>query len=87
MNVIDVGGLLRAGFVVPLGVVQGWVCCPAGCGTGLGLLSRCACDRAGSVIPLSGAGLGLLSRCQGRAGSVILLPRAGLGLLSRCCCV
>ena len=54
-------------------VAQGWVCCPAGRGTGLGLLSRCACDRAGSVIPLSGQGWVCYPAAKSRAGSVIPL--------------
>ena len=61
-----------AGFVIPPGVAQGWVCYPAVCGTGLGLLSRCP-GQGWVCYPAVGAGLGLLSRCWSRAGFVIPL--------------
>ena len=56
-----------AGFVIPPGVAQGWVCYPAVSGAGLRLLSRCP----GQL------GLGLLSRCRSRAGLVIPLLEQG----------
>ena len=61
-----------AGFFIPPGVAQGWVCSPAVCVAGLGLLSHCP-GLGWVCYPAVGAGLGLLFRCRSRAGFVIPL--------------